>query len=352
VSNRAAARIVDANLNRCREGLRTLEEYFRFALDDRGSAAALKSIRHDLSAASGEVFAGSELLSARSSAADVGAAGESAPRANELQTAMAAASRAKEALRAIEEYGGVLNLEAPARFAALRFRLYAAEKELAAGSSARKRKLSTARLYVLLTEALCANHDVLETARAAAAGGADIFQYREKELGDGEFLTSARRLAALCAELGVLLIINDRPHIARLCGADGVHLGQEDLPAAEAREILGVGRITGRSTHSPEQAAAAAGEGADYIGVGPVHATRTKEHASAVGTQYVKHCAENLEVPGFAIGAVNESTVDEVLAAGATRLAICTGVTMREDVEAAARFYRQKIDAACERKRE
>ncbi len=351
MSIRAAGRIVDANINRCREGLRTVEEYFRFVLDDRGGAGALKSIRHDLSAASADVFSASELLAARSSAADVGAAGESSPRETELQAAMAAASRTKEALRAIEEYGGVLNPEAPARFAALRFRLYAAEKELAAGKSARKSKLSGARLYVLLTQALCANGDVLATARAAAAGGADMFQYREKEMEDGEFLTKARRLADLCAELGVLLIVNDRPHIAQLCGADGLHLGQGDLPVADARESLGVGRIVGRSTHSPEEAAAAAGEGADYIGVGPVYVTDTKAHAHAVGTGYVAHCARNVELPGFAIGSVNERTVEEVLAAGARRLAICTGVTMREDVEAAARFYREKIDAACERER-
>lgn len=345
MSRRPAARIVDANLNRCREGLRCLEEYFRFALDDLGSAALVRSIRHGLSSAAAEHFEGGELLAARASSADVLAAEPGSARASELDAALAAASRCKEALRAIEEYGGVLDAGAPARFAELRFRLYSAEKELSAGECGRKRRLAEARLYVLLTGSLCAGGDVLATARAAAAGGADIFQYREKKLEDGAFLEKARLLVKLCAELGVLLIINDRPHVARLSGADGVHLGQGDLGALDAREVLGPGRIVGRSTHSAGQAAAAAAEGADYIGVGPVFATNTKVHTAEVGTAYVKHCAAEIEIPGFAIGSVNEETVDEVLAAGARRLAICTGITMREDVEAAARFYRGKIDS-------
>ncbi len=346
MSRRPAARVVDANLNRCREGLRCVEEYFRFVLDDLGSAGLLKSIRHDLAAAASDCFESEALFAGRASEGDVLAADTSSARSDELDAALAAASRCKEALRAIEEYGGVLNADAPGQFAELRFRLYAAEKELALGEQGRKHRLAGARLYVLLTDSLCANGDVVDTARAAAAGGADIFQYREKQLEDGVFLERARQLVRLCAELKKLLIINDRPHVARLSGADGVHLGQGDLAAADAREILGPGRIIGRSTHSPEQAEAAVAEGADYIGVGPVFATNTKEHAAEVGTDYVKHCATEVEIPGFAIGSVNEQTVDGVLAAGARRLAICTGVTMRDDVEAAARFYRQKIDAA------
>jgi thiamine-phosphate pyrophosphorylase len=274
------------------------------------------------------------------------AAEPAGPRTDGADVAAAALARAGESLRVLEEYGGLLLAAAPARFAALRFRLYALERELAAGSGARRARLGAARLYVLLTGSLCGNGDVLETARRAAAGGADMFQYREKELEDGAFLDGARRLAALCAELGKLLVVNDRPHVARLAGADGVHLGQGDLPVAAAREILGPGMIVGRSTHSPEQASAALAEGADYIGVGPVFETRTKEHAAAVGIAYVRHCVREVDLPGFAIGSVNEKTVDEVIAAGARRLAICTGITMQDDVEAAARLLRGKIDAA------
>ncbi len=346
MSRAAARRIVDANLNRCREGLRAAEEYARFALADRGSAGALRGLRRDLGRLGGDLFDAKEILAARAPAEDVAAAAPTSPRADEAAVARAALARAGEALRALEEYGGLLDASAPGRFAPLRFKLYAVEKALAAGDAVRKRRLGDARLYVLLTEALCRNGDVFETAREAAAGGADMFQYREKQMEDGAFLASARRLAELSAELGALLIVNDRADVARLAGADGVHLGQGDLSVAEAREIMGPGRIAGRSTHSPEQAAAAAGEGADYIGVGPVYVTKTKEHAAAVGPEYVSHCAREVDLPGFAIGSVNETTVDEVLAAGATRLAICTGITMREDVRAAARFFREKLDAA------
>ncbi len=346
MSRPEAARIVDANLNRCREGLRCAEEYARFVLADRGSAGALRALRRALGRLAGELFDAKELLSARGSAGDVGAAAATAERADEAGVARAALARAGEAFRALEEYGGLLDASASESFAPLRFKLYAVEKELAAGDVSRKKRLYEARLYVLLTEALCRNGNVLETAKEAAAGGAGMFQYREKGMADGQFLANARKLAALCAELGTLLIINDRPHVARLAGADGVHLGQRDLPSDEARELMGPGRIVGRSTHSPEQAAVALAEGADYIGVGPVYATQTKQHAAAVGPEYVTHCAREADLPGFAIGSVNEKTVDEVLAAGARRLAICTGITMQEDVRAAASFFREKIDAA------
>ncbi|HOX07796.1 MAG TPA: thiamine phosphate synthase [Planctomycetota bacterium] len=342
----SAARIVDANLNRAREGLRVAEEYARFALSDRGQAAALRALRRDLGAAAAELFKWNELTAARESSGDIGAAAPTSARPDEAAVARAALSRASEALRSVEEYGSLLAPAAAERFARLRFRLYNVEREVAAGPSARKRRLEGARLYVLLTAEFCRNGDVFETARRAAAGGADLFQYREKEMEDGEFLANARKLAALCADLGVLLIINDRPHVARLAGADGVHLGQGDLSAADAREILGPGRIVGRSTHEPAQARAAEAEGADYIGVGPVFETRTKEHRTAVGLEYVAFCQKEIAIPGFAIGSVNEQTVDQVLAAGARRIAVCTGVTMQDDVEAAARFFKQKLEVA------
>jgi thiamine-phosphate pyrophosphorylase len=346
MSRREAAQIVDVNADRCREGLRCAEEYARFVLGDRALAGALHALRHDAAAAAGELFDPAELAAARGAAGDVLAAAPTAAREDAAAVARAALARTGEALRALEEYGGLLSAPAPGRFAALRFRLYAVERELAAGPCPRRLRLERARLYVLLTAAHCRSGDVLATCRQAAAGGAEVFQYREKEMEDGEFLANARRLAGLCAELGALLIVNDRADVARLAGADGVHLGQGDLTAADAREVLGPGRLVGRSTHSPEQAAAAVAEGADYIGVGPVFATGTKQHAAAVGTAYVQHCARHVDLPGFAIGSVNERTVDEVIAAGARRLAICTGVTMQPDVTAAARLFRHKLDQA------
>ncbi len=346
MSRDSAARIVDANLNRAREGLRSAEEYARFALSDRGQAAALRALRRDLGAVAAELFKWDELAAARESSGDIGAAAPTAARADESGVARAALARASEALRAVEEYGALIAPAAAERFAALRFRLYNAEREVAAGPSARKRRLEQVRLYVLLTASLCRNGDVFETARRAAAGGADMFEYREKDMEDGEFLANARKLAALCSDLGMLLIINDRPHVARLAGADGVHLGQGDLSAADAREVLGSGRILGRSTHEPAQARAAEAEGADYIGVGPVFETKTKEHRAAVGLEYAAFCEREISIPGFAIGSVNEKTVDQVLAAGARRIAVCTGITMKDDVEAAAKGFREKLAAA------
>jgi thiamine-phosphate pyrophosphorylase len=344
MSRTAAARIVDANLNRCREGLRTAEEYLRFVLGDRGQAGAFRALRHDLAASADRCFDRQQVVSARDSAVDVGARSQTDCRKSTADIAGAALSRCSEALRAIEEYGALLSENAAQDFAALRFRLYALEKEFSCGHQGRPERLEKASLYVLLTESLCANHDVVATCRAAAAGGATIFQYREKEMEDGQFLKRARELATVCAELEVLLIINDRPHIARLCGADGVHLGQGDLSAEDARAVLGPGRLVGRSTHSPEQARAALAEGADYIGIGPVFETKTKQHRNAVGVSYAAYCHQNIDLPGFAIGSVNEETIDEVLSSGIGRVAVCTGVTMRKDPQAASSFYCRKLD--------
>ncbi len=343
MSRTAAARIVDANLNRCREGLRTAEEYARFVLGDRGQAGAIRALRHDLVASSDRCFDRQEVVSARDSASDVGAAADTKSRTSSADVAAAALARAGGAFRTIEEYGALLAKNAAGDFAALRFRLYAIEKEILAGDQSRRARLQTSSLYVLLTESLCANGDVIATCRAAAAGGATIFQYREKEMEDGEFLRRARILAEVCAQLEVLLIINDRPHIARLCGADGVHLGQGDLSAADARDILGPGRLLGRSTHCPQQAQAALAEGVDYIGIGPVFETKTKQHRQAVGVSYAGYCHENIDLPGYAIGSVNEETIDEVLSSGIGRVAVCTGVTMRLDPQAASSFYCQKL---------
>ncbi len=208
--------------------------------------------------------------------------------------------------------------------------------------------LRRTRLYVLLTQAHC-RIPLLRAARQVIRGGADVVQLREKEMRDRELLRLAQELRRLTANLGVGFIVNDRPDIARLVGADGVHLGQEDLPPAAARRVLEDHQVLGVSTHSIEQARQATADGADYIGVGPVFPTPTKGYEQGVGLQYVQAAAEEIEQPLVAIGGITLERVREVLSAAGKRhmaVAVCSAVLDADDVEAATRAFKEAIDEA------
>ncbi|HTX44804.1 MAG TPA: thiamine phosphate synthase [Solirubrobacteraceae bacterium] len=180
-----------------------------------------------------------------------------------------------------------------------------------------------------------------EFLHAALAGGVDIVQLREKDSSDQQVLVAARRFAAVCAEHGALLIINDRPDLAVAAGADGVHIGQDDMPVANAREIVGPERIVGLSTHTPGQIDAAGG--VDYIGVGPVNETPTKPGRPAVGLELVRYAAANARVPFFAIGGIDPETVAAVRAAGAERVAVVRALVEAGDPGDVARELRQEV---------
>ncbi len=200
--------------------------------------------------------------------------------------------------------------------------------------------LRAARLYLVCGEQTDA---FLER---ALRGGVDIVQLRLKDAGDEAIVATARRYAAVCGAHGVPLILNDRPDLVAAAGADGVHVGQDDTPVAQARELVGPGRVVGLSTHSPAQIDAAATEPAiDYIGVGPVHATPTKPGRRAVGADLVRYAAAHAATPFFAIGGIDAGNVGAVRAAGATRIAVVRAVTDAADPEAAARALRSASEA-------
>jgi thiamine-phosphate pyrophosphorylase len=173
---------------------------------------------------------------------------------------------------------------------------------------------------------------------AAVRGGVDLVQLREKDLPDGELLRVLERVRALTRRLGVQLVVNDRPDLAVLCGADYVHVGQDDLPVAAARRF-GVG--VGQSTHAPAEIDAS---DADYLGVGPVYATPTKAGRPPVGLELVRYAAANARVPWFAIGGIDLSNVREVVEAGATRVAVLRAIGDAEDPEEAARVLRGALE--------
>jgi len=207
-----------------------------------------------------------------------------------------------------------------------------------------KAQLRDMRLYVLVTSDFCHGSPVA-AARSAIEGGADVIQMREKALSDRELLELAREYRRLCTETGALFIVNDRPDLARLCEADGVHLGQDDLPAAEARKILLPHQLVGISTHHVEQARTAVADRADYIGVGPVYPTETKGYKEGVGTQYVSQVAQSVHIPFVALGGITVGRAGDVARAGAPAVAVCSAVIAAEDVAEAARAMRSAVEA-------
>ena len=179
---------------------------------------------------------------------------------------------------------------------------------------------------------------------AALAGGADLFQLRDKDASDDELLAAAETARERCRAAGALFVLNDRPDLAVACGADGVHVGQEDTPVARAREIVGNDVIVGLSTHSMKQAQAGCRSGADYIAVGPVHATPTKEGRPAIGVEPIRYAAAHVSVPWFAIGGIDTGTVGDVVRAGARRIVVVRALADADDPEATARALRASVN--------
>jgi thiamine-phosphate pyrophosphorylase len=209
----------------------------------------------------------------------------------------------------------------------------------------RRARLAGARLYLVCPELAATERDLPDMVRAAVAGGVDVVQLREKHLPDDQLVAVAHAMRALCERIGALLIVNDRPLVAREVGADGVHVGQEDMPVAEARELIGPELLIGLSTHAREEIDAPDAALADYIGVGPVHETPTKPGRPAVGLELVRYAAAHARKPFFAIGGLHAGNIAPVLEAGARRAVVLRAIAGAEDSEVAARELRERLDA-------
>lgn len=201
-------------------------------------------------------------------------------------------------------------------------------------------------LYALTDSRLALGRSVEEQARALLSAGVKIVQYREKHAHAGRMLEECRILRRLTLEAGAAFIVNDHIDIAMLVDADGVHVGQEDLPVPEVRHLLGPDKIIGLSTHSPAQAKAAVLAGADYIGVGPIFATQTKEDVCApVGFSYLEWVAANISLPFVAIGGIKEHNIGEVAARGARCCALVSELVGAPDIAAKVRAVRATMHA-------
>jgi thiamine-phosphate pyrophosphorylase len=209
----------------------------------------------------------------------------------------------------------------------------------------KKDLLHRIRLYVLISSSI-ATKSVKETSRLVIDGGADAIQLREKTISDSEFISLAGEVRDITTKRGSLLIINDRVHIARKINADGVHLGQQDMSALEARNIIGDEKIIGVSTHNVIQARQAQKDGADYIAIGPIYPTSTKDYEPSVGIEIIREISGAVSIPFIAIGAITLDNLDEILKAGASRIAVCSAIIGAKDIYSTTRQFKEKLDEA------
>lgn len=345
----AAYRILDASANRTTEGMRTIEEYVRFALDASNLTEVAKQLRHDLAAAVGRLPR-LELIAHRDTDADVGTNVETQSeyqRASIHEVIRAAAERVQQSLRVMEEYGKTLDVEFARDVEAIRYRVYSFHRdvELASVASDRKQRLARANLYLLM-ECLPTEDEFVATLRSLAAAGVDLVQLRDKQADDRTLFERAKIASQVARDSDILLIINDRPDIAAASNADGVHVGQSEMPAREARRIVGSGRLVGVSTHNIEQVHAAIASDADYIGCGPTFPGQTKSFAKFPGCEFLREVhagTAQTPLPAFAIGGIDAANLDQVLDSGFHRIAVSGAVMKADDPVKAAEELKRRL---------
>jgi len=327
----AIARILDANLDRAREGIRIIEEWCRFGLNDVRLTEECKQIRQELGR-----WHTPEIRAARDTPGDPGTElshPQEEQRSGLEQVLVVNFSRVQEALRVLEEYGKVGHGDLAVVAKQLRYRTYTLESQLV--GQQRMQKLLRSPLYLVTSPV----ENIFATVEAALQGGLTLVQYRDKDRDDEDRFHIASKLCQICHQYNALFIVNDRVDLALAVDADGVHLGQQDMPVAFARKLLGSQRIIGRSTTSPDEMRRALEEGADYLGVGPVHETPTKAGKAASGLEYVRYAAENSPVPWFAIGGINTENVNAVIGAGAQRVSVVRAIMEAPDPTLTTQFF-------------
>lgn len=341
------ARIIDAASNRVREGLRVIEDYARFALDDPSLTRGLKDVRHRLKAAM-TGFPAELLIPQRDTNGDVGThimTVDEGIRSSPLDVLVANFKRVTEALRSLEEYAKLYDVWVSGRFEVLRYDLYTLEKRVVLAVWG-VRRLATAKLCLLVGN-LPTLGDLIWVVSEAIEGGVDFIQLREKNRPDRVLLEHAREVRIITAKAGVLFAVNDRVDIARIASADAVHLGQDDFTVRDARRLVGPRMLAGVSTHEPGQFRKAISDGAQYLGVGPVFQSQTKNfHESEMaGLGYVRQVSEETTMPWFAIGGIDTRNVDQVIEAGATRVAVSSAILKADRPRVAARILKTKLDS-------
>ena len=339
-------RIIDANCNRISEGLRFLEDIARFLLNNTSLSQQLRTMRHILVRTMSEF--GTALLSERDSESDIGINIESVSELQDLTSLITAnAKRVEEALRVMEEIAKLPEISPTLNsndFKQARFNLYTIERDLLSKILRRDKLTRLNGLYVILDTQILGMKGEVDTASKAIRGGAKVIQLRDKHRDKGELLTIANQLKDLCYKSNVLFIINDYLDIALASDADGLHIGQTDLPLSVVRRELPIDKIIGCSTTTPDQALKAEAEGVDYIAVGSMFISPSKEDATVVGIERLIQVKQVTSIPLVAIGGINKDNIAEVIAAGADSAAVISAILAQENIEQATRQLVTQIE--------
>jgi thiamine-phosphate pyrophosphorylase len=339
-------RTIDANINRASEGLRVLEDIFRFVLENKTFSEIFKSLRHQLR----ELSKQSGISGAREVTSDVGkdSFGESEKSRDSVENILSANfKRVQESLRVLEEFFKPVNENSAYLCKKLRFEVYSAEQSFFSIKIKFKNILSNNKpvLYGIIDTRFSRKNHV-EICRNLIAGGIEIIQLREKILSDKYVLETAKKLSELCIEHNVIFIVNDRADIAVLCNASGVHLGQDDISVEDAKNLLSPDKICGLSTHSIKQVEKAFEKRPDYIGFGPIYPTKSKENPDPVGG--VDNLAEVRkrfpDFPVVAIGGINKSNISNVINCKPHMICVMSGIISSENIVSEIKNYRSIID--------
>ena len=326
-ANSHVAQLIDANLDRAREGLRVVEDWCRFGLKQKDLVVTLKDWRQELGTHHHDIY-----KKARSTARDQGL-GLSHPdqdtRDSPQKIIAANCSRVQEALRVLEEFSRLTDPNLANSASRIRYGLYDLEISILNATNRTKRyeKLQSCKICLITSS----QANLSKTISKALQAGVRMIQFRCKGGTDREKLIQAKELSALCKMHEALFIINDRLDIALAVDAGGIHLGQDDISTDVARNLLGNEKLIGRSTHCLDQMQIAEKEGCDYLGVGPVYSTQTKPELEPSGIEFVKEASMATKIPWFAIGGINNSNVDEVISAGAKRIAVVGAIINAND---------------------
>ncbi len=323
-------RLLDANINRVSEGIRVVEDVARFMYNQKEFSKELREKRHYLI----KLFIqkDNDFLNSRDTKRDVGIEitkeSQLDKKSNIKNIVVGNFKRILEGLRSIEEISKIsCDYSISKEVETLRYSFYNLEKEFI-GSLKSQIPLG---LYGITAENFSKGRSNYEVVTEMIKSGIKIIQYREKFKSLREKLEEAKKLCELCKENNVLFIVNDHVDIALMVDADGIHVGQEDMPVSEIRKILGVNKIIGLSTHSVEDADKAVLQDVDYIGVGPIFPTTTKDRV-AVGIEYMKYVEKNINLPYIAIGGIKESNLLEVIEKGAKRVALVSEIVGADDI--------------------
>ncbi len=344
-------RIIDANFNRLIEAIRVLEEISRFILNDKLLSAKLKNIRSSIKDEILKIYKGDDLVSSRDSKNDVGRTFYTKSESNRESIYSIITSnlkRGQEASRVLEEFTKLTSKSTGKFFKNIRFKLYELEKTFAKTEliSNKKEKLDF-DLYVVTDPDVLSKKPIIKAVQDAIEGGAKIVQFRDKKCSMKEYYQTAKKLSILCKKLGAVFIVNDHIDICLAVDADGIHLGQDDIPIKVARKILGDDKIIGLSTHSFEQAMNGLKSGADYISIGPIFQTPSKPNSKNLGIPLLKKIANNIKksnkpLPFAAIGGINETNINSV-AKITKKIAVIRAVFGKNNIKKAVKTLRRSI---------